>query len=196
MHEGVNVLRILFYANLLGGERDTFEIIETERENDQQMDVELVNRRQQQNNDDGGDNSNNEGHEPDEQQPQQQTEQPAENRLATATTSPRRNRSSSFSMRTSTTEQDEIESLYENPLQIKLNLEPNEYRHGYLSFDDFINEFANEKIEINKEYLDVVRQRPDTLHFSFILYPFFLSTINKIGKLIFLNKIILTYLYS
>jgi len=191
MHEGLYVLRILFYANLLCGERDNGEIIETERENDQKMDVELVNRRQRHNDDDG----NNEEQEHDEQQPQQ-PEQQDENRLATATVSPRRTRSSSFSMRTSTSEQDEIESLYENPLQIKLNIEPNEYRHSYLSFDDFINEFANEKIEINKEYLDFVRQRPDAPQFLFILYPFFLSTINKIGNFIFLNQTILIHLYS
>jgi hypothetical protein len=97
-------------------------------------------------------------------------------------------------MRTSTSEQDEIESIYENPLQIKLNLEPNEYRHGHLSFDDFINEFANEKIEINKEYVDFVQQRSATLQFSFILYPFFLSTINKIGKFLYfkINSLVLS----
>jgi len=181
MHEGLDVLRLLFYANLLGGKRDTIEIIETERENDQKMEVELVNRRQR-HNDDGGDDGNNEENEHDEQQ-QQRAEEQNENRSeATAATSPNRHRSTSFSMRTSTSEQDEIESIYENPLQTKLNLEPNEYRYGHLSFDDFINEFANEKIEINKEYLDFVRQRSSTHHFSFILYPFFLSTVNKIGK--------------
>jgi hypothetical protein len=183
MHEGLNVLRILFYANLLGGERDTFEIIETERDNDQKMDVELINRRQRSNDDD----ENTGEQEQDEQQQQQPSEEQNENRSeATATISPTSNRSRSFIMRTSTTEQDEIESIYENPLQLKLNLEPNEYRHGHLLFDDFINEFANEKIEINKEYLDFVRQRSVALQFSFILYPFFLSTINKIGKFLFL----------
>ncbi|CAF0756173.1 unnamed protein product [Adineta steineri] len=191
MYEGLNVLRMLFYANLLGGERDTVEIIEIERDNEQKMEVELVNRRQRQNDDDDG--GNNEEQEQSEQQQQQQlpqTEQQDENRSAAAATiSPTGNRSSSFTMRTSTTEQDEIESMYENPLQIKLNIEPNEYRHGYLHFDDFINEFANEKIEINKEYLDFVRQRPETLHFSFILYPFFLSTINKIALLNIENKV-------
>ena len=180
MHEGLNVLRMLFYANLLGGERDTSEIIETERDNDQKMDVELVDRRQTQN-DDADDERNTEERE------QQQTENRSEGTGATVT-SPTHRRTTSFSMRTSTSEQDEIESIYENPLQIKLNLEPNEYRHGYLSFDDFINEYANEKIEINKEYLDFVRQRSGTSHFSFILYPFFLSTINKIGKISTLNQ--------
>jgi hypothetical protein len=183
MHEGLDVLRILFYANLLGGERDTLEIIETERENDQKMEVELVNRRQR-HNDDGADDENIGVEEQEGQQPQQQTEQQGENRSEAATTTPARNRSTSFTMRTSTSEQDEIESIYENPLQIKLNLEPNEYRHGHLSFDDFINEFANEKIEINKEYLDFVRQRSEAPHFTFILYPFFLSTTNKIGNII------------
>ena len=71
MHEGLNVLRILFYANLLGGERDTLEIIETERENDQKMEVELVNRRQRQN-DDGTDDERIGVEEQEGQQPQQQ----------------------------------------------------------------------------------------------------------------------------
>lgn len=181
MREGLNVLRMLFYANLLGGERDTLEILQTERDNDQKMEVELVDRRQEHN------------EEPDQDEPeqqQQQSERQNENisesagGAAVAVTSPRPNRSTSFSMRTATTEQDEIESMYENPLQIRLNLEPNEYRHGYLLFEDFINEFANEKIEINKEYLEFIRQRSLNHHFSFILYPFFLSTINKIGKFI------------
>ncbi|CAF2415101.1 unnamed protein product [Rotaria sp. Silwood2] len=185
MHEGLYVLRVLFYANLLAGERETLEIIETERENDQRMEVELVNRRQR-HNDDGTDDGNND--EQGQQQQQQQSREPRENR-SEAVTTPTRHRSSSFSMRTSTSEQDEMESIYENPLQIKLGLEPNEYRHGYLPFDDFINEFANEKIEINKEYLEFVRQRPDMLPFSFILYPFFLSTINKIALLNIENKV-------
>ncbi|CAF4769682.1 unnamed protein product [Rotaria sp. Silwood1] len=191
MHEGLYVLRILFYANLLGSERETLEILETERENDQRMEVELINRRQR-HNDDGADDGNNDQQGQDQQQQQQQQQQSGEqreNRSETATISPTRHRSSSFSMRTSTSEQDEMESIYENPLQIKLGLELNEYRHGYLPFDDFINEFANEKIEINKEYLDFVRQTPDTLHFSFILYPFFLSTINKIALLNIENKV-------
>ncbi|CAF0852396.1 unnamed protein product [Rotaria sordida] len=187
MHEGVFVLRILFYANLLGGERETSEILETERENDQRMEVELINRRQR-HNDDGADEDNNDEQEQNQQQQQQSIEQ-RENRSEAVPTSPIRHRSSSFSMRTSTTEQDEFESIYENPLQIKLGLELNEYCHGYLPFDDFINEYANEKIEINKEYLDFVRQRPDTPHFSFILYPFFLSTTNKIAFLNIENKV-------
>jgi hypothetical protein len=135
------------------------------------MEVELVNRRQR-HNDDGGEEGNNE-----ESQSENQSETSA------TVTSPTHHRSS-------TSEQDEIESIYENPLQIKLNLEPNEYRHGHLSFDDFINEFANEKIEINREYLEFVRQRSSSQYFSFILYPFFLSTINKIGNLLFLDFIL------
>jgi hypothetical protein len=188
MHEGLNVLRMIFYANLLAGERDTSEIIETEREDDQKMEVELVNRRQRQNNDDEDDE--NIGEQEQDEQPQR-SGQPNENRSETtaAATSPTRHRSTSFSMRTSTSEQDEIESIYENPLQIQLNLEPNEYRHGHLLFDDFINEFANEKIEISKEYLDFVQQRSGALHFSFILYPFFLSTINKIGNILLISSL-------
>jgi hypothetical protein len=185
MHEALDVLRLLFCANLLGGERDTIESIETERENDQKMDVELTSRRQQ-SNDDGGNDENR----LDEHEPQQEQQSSNENRVETATASPARPRTTSLSMRTSTSEQDEIESIYENPLQIKLGIEPNEYRHGHLPFDDFINEFANEKIEINKEYLDFVRQRSGGSHFSFILYPFFLSTINKIGNSIFLKNFV------
>lgn len=177
MYEGVNVLRIVFYANLLAGERDTSEIIETERDNDQKMDVELVNRRQRQNDDD--DEEENMG---------EQESNEAQRNDSTRTSSSTRQRSTSFNMRTSTSEQDEIESIYENTLQIRLHLEPNEYRHGNLSFDSFINEYANEKLEISKEYLEFIRQRSTaTPHFSFILYPFFLSTINKIGKNFFIS---------
>ncbi len=187
MHEGLNTLRILFYANLLGGERDTVEIMETERENDQQMDVELVSGRQRQN-----DEGENEGNNDEQVHGEQVSEHQREGRSETAaTTSPTRHRSTSFTMRTSTSESDEAESIYENPLQIKLNLEPNEYRHGHLPFDDFINEFANEKIEISKEYLDFFRQRLGRPRFSFILYPFFLSTINKIGTFPFFCSAIL-----
>lgn len=174
MHEGLNVLRILFYANLLAGERDTSDIIETERDNEQKMDVELVNRRQRHNDDDDEENL---------AEQESSGVQRSDNRSEVArTSSQERHRSTSFNMRTSTSEQDEIESIYENSLQIRLHLEPNEYRHGHLSFDSFTNEFANEKIEISKEYLEFIRQRPATSHFSFIVYPFFLSTINKIGK--------------
>lgn len=163
MREGLNVLRMLFYANLLAGEHDTLEVLEIERDNDQKMDIELINRRQRHN-----------------EEQDEQTENPLETTTA-STISPGRNRSTSFSMRTSTSEQDEVELTYENPLQVKLNLEPNEYRHGHLPFNDFINEFANEKIEISKEYLEFVRERTSNF-FSFNLYPFFLSTINKIGN--------------
>ena len=173
----MNILRILFYVNLLAGERDTSEIIDTERDNDQKMDVELVNRRQR-HNDDGDDEET-----PDDQS---RSDNRAEVTAAgTTSNSSRRARSTSFTMRTSTSEQDEIELIYENALQIRLHLEPNEYRHGHLSFDSFINEFANEKIEISKEYLEFLRQRSGPTHFSFILYPFFLSTTNKIGKFSF-----------
>lgn len=157
MFEGLNILRLIFYGNLLAGERDTLENIETERDNDQKMDVELVNRRQRTNND--GDD--------DDDQPGEQESNEQQTRSDT---------------RTSTNEQDEIESIYEHPLQIRLHLQPNEYRHGHLTFDYFINEYANEKIDISKEYLEFIRQRTGTTHFSFILYPFFLSTTNKIGK--------------
>jgi hypothetical protein len=173
IHEGLDVLRLLFYANLLGSERDKLETIETERENDQSMDVELTNRRQtRQDDDDDDDDDDGGGVGSDRPNSEQRT------RETGAAASPSRHRTT----RVSTNQQDEIESIYENPLQIRLGLEPNEYRHGHLSFDDFINEFANEKIEINKEYLDFVRQRSGLVHFSFILYPFFLSTINKIGN--------------
>ena len=180
MFEGLHILRILFYANLLAGERDTSEIIETERDNDSKMEVELVSRRQR-HNDDGDDDDNLGEQESNEQAAQSRSDARAEVTQATST-SPGRHRSTSFTMRSSTSEQDEIESIYEHPLQIRLHLEPNEYRHGHLSFDSFINEFANEKIEISKEYLEFIRQRSGTPHFSFILYPFFLSTTNKIGK--------------
>ena len=186
MHEGLDVLRLLFYGNLLGGERDTMDIIETERDNDQKMEVELTHRRQRREDGDDGE----------QEQLSQVEQQPDESRSQASASSPVRPRPTSLSMRTSTTEQDEMESLYENPLQIKLDIEPNEYRHGYLAFSDFINEYANEKIEINKEYLDFVRQRPGSVHFSFILYPFFLSTINKIGNHVTPYSSTLTFIRS
>ena len=187
MHEGLDVLRVLFYANLLGGERDKLETIQTELANDQSMEVELTSRRQRREDDDGD--------EDDQPDPQQRAAESSMAAAAAATVgSPLRSRSTSLAMRASTSEHDEIESIYENPLQIKLGLEPNEYRHGYLPFDDFINEFANEKIEINKEYLDFVRPRPGADHFSFIFYPFFLSTINKIGNFVSFIALALTSL--
>ncbi|CAF1526298.1 unnamed protein product [Adineta ricciae] len=188
MYEGLNILRILFYANLLAGERDKIEIIEKERENDQKMEVELVNRRQRHNDDD---DNNGEQEQEDEQRSQQQTQERSDqhNESRPAASLRVRQRSTNFSMRTSTSYHDEIESIYESPLQIKLDLEPNEYRHGYLPFDDFINEYTNENIEINTEYLDFVRRGPDVVRFSFILYPFFLSTINKIALLNIENKV-------
>ncbi|CAF4393200.1 unnamed protein product, partial [Rotaria magnacalcarata] len=95
--------------------------------NDQRMEVELINRRQRHNDDDVGDDGNhNEQEQNQQQQQQQQSAEQGENRSEAAAISPLRHRSTSFTMRTSTSEQDEIESLYENPLQIKLGLEPNE----------------------------------------------------------------------
>jgi TolA-binding protein len=172
MKEGLNALRILFFANLLRGQRDAPEIIETDRENDEVMTTELTKRRQQRT-DDAGDN---EEQAQTEQQPSSNENTPE----ATATTPDgTRNRST----RTSTSEKDEIESSYENSLQKKLDLKLNEYRHGEYPFNDFVNEYANEKIEIRKEYLDFIQRTTNTIQFSFIFYPFFLSTINKIGNL-------------
>ena len=174
MSEGLCVLRMLFYGNLLGGERDTLEIREEERENDKKMEVEFINRRQR--HPDDGNDDNNYG-----ERDFQQSEQQDEYRQDAATHSPQLARARNFLMRRSISEEDEIDWIYENPLQTQLGLEPNEYRRGHLPFEDFVNEYANEKIEINKEYLDVFR-RSNTPNFSFILYSFFLTTMNKIGN--------------
>ena len=171
MQQGLDVLRLLFYVNLIGSERDTLETIETEKQNEQVMEIELAHRRQRRNDGDGDDD--------DEEDPMGGRQQTPN---STTTTSPHRQTSRISSMRNSTNEHDDIEFSYENPLQIKLELEPNEYRHGHLPFDDFINEFANEKIDISKEYLNAIRQTVPSTRFSFISYPFFLSTINKIGR--------------
>jgi hypothetical protein len=168
MKEGLDVLRMLFFANLLSGQRDTSEIIEFERENDEKMDTELVKRRQQRT----GDASDNEEGAQNEQQQQSSGDNTAE--AATTT----RNRPT----RASSSDKDEIESPYENALQIKLDLKLNEYRHGQYPFDNFVNEYTNEKIEIKKEYLDFIQRTTNSTQFSFIFYPFFLSTINKIGN--------------
>lgn len=160
MKEGLDVLRILFYANLLSGQHDTGDIIETERENDDKMEVELINRRQQRNDENEDENPNS---------------------METSPTSPTA-RGATNRLRRSTNEFNENESPFENPLQIKLGLKPNEYRYGQYPFDDFVNEYANEKIEIRKEYLSYIQRTTNTIQFSFIFYPFFLSTINKIGK--------------
>ena len=164
MKEGLDVLRMLFYANLLSSERDALEIIETERESDQKMEIELVKRRQRRNDNEEQDN--------DEHQGGGETTS-----VATA-----RDQSSNSTTGIATTEKDKIESPYKNALQIKLGLKPNEYRHGQLPFDDFVNEYTNEKTEIKREYLDFLQQSTNSIQFSFIFYPFFLSTINKIGK--------------
>ena len=169
MKEGLDALRMIFYANLLSSPRDTSEIIEIERESAEKMDVELVSRRQQRIDDNE-----------DQEQPPSSSETTPEpstpSAAATTTTTGGNNRP-----RTTTNDKDDNGFPIENALQIKLGLKPNEYRYVQYPFDDFINEFANEKIEIKKEYLDYI-QRPSTSHkFSFIFYPFFLSTINKIG---------------
>jgi len=168
MKEGLDVLRMLFYANLLSGERDSLEIIEIERENDEKMEIELVNRRQRR----SIDTSDNE-----EQQSSGETTSDV------STTSATVGGGGNDRSRRSTNEPDENKSPFENALQIKLGLKPNEYRHGQYLFDDFVNEYANEKIEIKIEYLDYIQRQTSTIKFSFIFYPFFLSTINKIGKI-------------
>ena len=168
MKEGLDVLQMIFYANLLGSPRDTSEVIEIERENTAKMDIELVNRRQQRIGDNEGD-----------EQPPSSAETTTETSTTSATTTTAAGGNSR--PRTTTNDKDDNGFPIENALQIKLGIKPNEYRYVQYPFDDFINEFANEKIEIRKEYLDYI-QRPSALNkFSFIFYPFFLSTINKIG---------------
>jgi len=161
MKEGLDVLRMIFYANLLGSQRDALEMIEIERENDEKMDVELVNRRQERNDDH-------------EQQPSSSETTPVASTAAVGNDRPR----------TTINDKDENGFPIENALQIKLGLKPNEYRYVQYPFDDFINEYANEKIEIKKEYVGYIQHLSMSPKFSFIFYPFFLSTINKIGKLI------------
>ncbi|CAF3358329.1 unnamed protein product [Rotaria sp. Silwood1] len=173
MKEGVNALRLLFYANLLSSQRDSLEIIETERKNNEKMENELVKRRQRYNDD----ASDNEGQRENEQKlPNDENNSEVSTSTAAAT-------KKATTTRKSTNQVDEIESPYENPLQIKLGLKSNEYRHGQYPFDVFINECANEKIEIRKEYLNFIQQPTNFIQFSFIFYPFFLSTINKIALL-------------
>jgi ubiquitin-protein ligase E3 A len=185
MKEGLDVLRMLFYANLLSGQRDTLEIIETERENDEKMEIELVNRRQRLNDNTG----NNE-----EPQPSGETRSEAST-ASTAGGEGRNDRPRNSRTRRSTNEPDENESPFENALQTKLGLKRNEYRHGRYPFDDFVNEYANEKIEIRKEYLDYIQRSTSTIKFSFIFYPFFLSTINKIGKIFIYKFLIFEYFF-
>ena len=181
MKEGLDVLRMLFYANLLGGERDTLEILETERENDDKMEVELVNLRQRRYDDitDRDEPTQNE------QQPTADATNSEASTTTTGASAGEHDRQQTRRIRRSTNERDENESPFENPLELKLGLKPNEYRRGQYPFDDFVNEFANEKIEIRKEYLDYIQRTTSAIRFSFIFYPFFLSTINKIGKINF-----------
>jgi hypothetical protein len=173
MKEGLDALRILFYANLLSGQRDVLEIIEIERENDQKMAIELVKRRQRR-------YDNDEKPPPQQQDVSESTSETSTSSVAAAEATARDNQSKKGA---STSEKSEIESPYENALQIKLGIKPNEYRYGQLPFDEFVNEYANEKIEIKREYLDFIQQTTNSIRFSFIFYPFFLSTINKTGKL-------------
>ncbi len=167
--EGLDTLRMLFYANLLSGQRDSLEIIEIERENDEKMEIELVNRRQR-HNDDADDNK-------EQDQNEQQTSGETTPEATTTSAAVGSDRLRNPTKRTSTNE-----SPFDNPLQIKLALKPNEYRYGRYRFDDFMNEYVNEKIDIRKEYLDYIQRPNTTIQFSFITYPFFLSTINKTGS--------------
>ncbi|CAF5010147.1 unnamed protein product, partial [Rotaria socialis] len=80
MKEGLNTLRLLFYANLLGGQRDSSEIIDIERKNYEKTERELVKRRQRHNDTDSDT----------EQQQQQRNEQQqsdSENVLVASTSS-------------------------------------------------------------------------------------------------------------
>lgn len=174
MKEGLDVLRMLFYANLLNSERDVLDVIETERENDQKMEIELINRRQRHNDD--MDNPTTE----------QSTATGQTNSAPTTPTTPTNASATEGTNRTRTTTTTTVDDNgfpIENPLQTKLALRPNEYRHVRYPFEDFINDCANEKIEIRKEYLNFIQRSSIHIPFSFIFYPFFLSTINKIGKL-------------
>lgn len=190
MHEGLDVLRLLFYANLLGSERETSETIEIERENAHVMNAELNKRRQQRLDDDDDDDDDETDRPKRNENNRMETETEGSAATPTSPSTPSaRARTTNSTTNASNNDDDEIELIYENPLKLKLNLEPSEYRHGHLPFDDFINEFANEKIDINKEYLSFVRQRAIGPHFSFISYPFFLSTINKIALLNIENKV-------
>ncbi|CAF3132441.1 unnamed protein product [Rotaria socialis] len=174
MKEGLNTLRLLFYANLLGGQRDSSEIIDIERKNYEKTERELVKRRQRHNDTDSDT----------EQQQQQRNEQQqsdSENVLVASTSSA--TPATRIKTRKATSEIEDTDSPYDNALQIKLDLKPNEYRRGQYAFDIFINEYANEKLEIKKEYLNFIQQPTSSIEFSFIYYPFFLSTINKIALL-------------
>ena len=174
MNEGLDVLRMLFYANLLSSERDALELIETEREHDQKMEIELVNRRQRHNDDTDGTNT--------QRGSTEQSASTGETTPGTPTTNASAAEGTNRARTTATTTVDDNGFPIENPLQTKLGLRPNEYRHVRYPFEDFINEFANEKIEIRKEYLNFIQRSQIHIPFSFIFYPFFLTTTNKIGK--------------
>ncbi|CAF2034825.1 unnamed protein product [Rotaria magnacalcarata] len=171
--EGLNTLRLLSYANLLSGQRDSSEIIDIERKNYEKTERELVKRRQRQNDTDS---------DTEEQQRNEQQQSDSENILE-ASTSSATTATTRTKIRKATSEIEDTDSPYDNALQIKLDLKPNEYRRGQYSFDIFINEYANEKLEIKKEYLNFIQQPISSIEFSFIYYPFFLSTINKIALL-------------
>ncbi|CAF0730839.1 unnamed protein product [Didymodactylos carnosus] len=160
MKDGLDVLRIFFYSNLLGGKRDKLEVIKLEKEQDKLMSTEIIKRREQRNEDDDDETGlNNEN-----------------------------NETMSRRMASNIENEEEDENPFDIDLQKAVGLEPNEYRSGLLSYDDFINEFVNEKIEIMKEYLNYYRQKA-SVSFSFIIYPFFLTTTNKIALLNIENKI-------
>lgn len=174
MKEGLDVLRMLFFANLLSGQHDTEDIIEIERGNDEKMEIELINRRQGRNVETEEQNPNAASQSNNEMTTEPSPTSPTSPTAAAAVGSNR--------PRISRNEPDDNESLFENTLQKQLGLKPNEYRYGQYPFDDFVNEYANEKIEIRKEYLNFIQRSTSTTQFSFIFYPFFLSTINKTGK--------------
>lgn len=181
MKEGLNTLRLFFYANLLNGQRDSSDIIEAERKYNEKSEIELLKRRRQQSDDINDDRK----------QKQNEQVQPSGENASEASTSPRTPTTTATATTSSTTtgmalkstnELNDIESPIENTLQTKLGLRISEYRHGQYPFDIFVNEFANEKLEIKKEYLNFFQRASYTVDFSFIFYAFFLSTTNKIGN--------------
>lgn len=185
MKEGLNTLRMLFYANLLNGERDALEVIEEERENFKEMENKLIKSRERRlgNDDDHDNHDSSNSNSRDNAKPSQNERRSlaGDNTSEPATSSPARARAKRT---TSSSESDEISSPYENALQIKLGLRPNEYRNGQYPFNDFVNECANETVDIRREYLNFIQQ-PNDVNFSFIFYPFFLTTMNKIGNCVF-----------
>ncbi len=145
MKEGLDVLRMLFYANLLSSEGDTSEVIETERENDERMEVELVNRRQQR----MDDPENNE--EQSEQQSSGGETTPEVTTPSPASAAGNARSRSTTTARTTSHDKDDNGFAIENALQIKLGLKPNEYRHVRYSFDNFVNDYANDKLEMEND---------------------------------------------